>query len=108
MFETKLFEIRDEGTHIDVAAMKTISDAEQDQYLLRRAGYGVDSNLILISRLDGGQCHCDPYCWTNGRTMQIAHEYIAKNFDLHDSGDVIDVEYILGQTVEPKISERFN
>jgi hypothetical protein len=47
----------------------------------------------------------DPYDW-NDRTMQTAHNYIAKNFDDLSNGDVVDVEYILEETDEPKISER--
>ena len=38
--------------------------------------------------------------------MKVAHNYIATHWhDLVD-GDVVDVEFILGETAEKKISER--
>lgn len=38
--------------------------------------------------------------------MVEAHRYIESYFDKLNSGDVIDVEHILGETKEPKVSER--
>jgi len=40
--------------------------------------------------------------------MTVAHAYIEKNFHNLNSGDVIDVEFILGETDKPKTSERFD
>ena len=60
MIEIKLFEIRDVGTHIDVAAIRTVSDDTQEKYLLSHAGYGPNSDCILLCRLNGGQCEYDP------------------------------------------------
>jgi uncharacterized GH25 family protein len=38
--------------------------------------------------------------------LAVAHNYIIKHWhDLHD-GDVVDVEWILGETKQKKISER--
>jgi len=39
--------------------------------------------------------------------MLKAHEYIEKCFDELESGAVVDVEYILGETNKMKQSERF-
>ena len=40
------------------------------------------------------------------RTIQTAHKHIASNWQSLTSGDIIDVEYILNETKEKKISER--
>ena len=46
----------------------------------------------------------DAYDWRD-RTMQVAHDYIEKNWgDLVD-GAVVDVQFILGETAAPKVSE---
>jgi len=107
---TKLLEVRDEGTFIPV--MGTLMEAESDappgeSYLLRRAGYAVGQNLVLVVKLygNGERADCSPESWRS-RTMMVAHQYIATNWDTLRSGDVVDVEFILGLTAEPKESER--
>jgi hypothetical protein len=40
--------------------------------------------------------------------MREAHKYIAKNWGSLNNGDVIDIEYILGETTSPKVTERFD
>ena len=40
------------------------------------------------------------------RTMIVAHKFIKEHFDELETGDVIDVEYILGETDTQKMSER--
>ena len=52
-----------------------------------------------------GQSNYDPYSWGD-RTYSVAHNYIQEHWDEIKAGDVIDVEYILGETPEPKLSER--
>jgi hypothetical protein len=103
----KLLEIRDKGTFLPMFAFSTTVGTSQEQWLLRRAGYAYDSPCIMFGYLgQSGQKACyDPYDW-NDRTKQTAHHYIEKNWDKIRSGDVIDVEFILGETTEPKISER--
>lgn len=119
--QVKLLEIRDEGTMIPIIAIDMnpntlIDDMLQDtaqRYLLRRVGYPCDGRPnIAITALgaNGGMCWNDPYGWGGrtyrGRTYPIAHNYIIQRWhDLKD-GDVVDVEYIMGETKEPKKSER--
>ena len=77
-------------------------------YLLRRCGYSLDGPpMIMLTRLDGDAHHAttDPYVW-NDRTFKAAHLYITKNWATLKDGDVIDVEFILGETAQPKVSER--
>ncbi len=110
--KTKTFEIRDRATFIPALAVKLCSDGnEEDKYLLRRAGLDRDTSYhILLSHLQNGESHYDCYKWKNSplvRTMPVAHQYIEKHFDELETGSVIDVEFILGETTEIKKSEKF-
>jgi hypothetical protein len=105
---TKLFELRDKATFVPVIAVKLDGYNDQEHWLLRRSGYGLPSDLVLLAGLAGGtdKATCDPYDWTGNRTRQVAHKYITKHFDDLQTGAVVDVEYILGETTQPKKSER--
>lgn len=112
---TKALEIRDRGTFIPVIAIKMVPDDgmdhEPERYLLRRSGYGFDDPCVVLCRMECSgvdrNATYDPYSWGGGaRTYQVAHQYIIGHFDELESGDVVDVEFILGETSKPKISER--
>ncbi len=108
MLQTKLFEIRDRATCIPVVAI-FCSRSEQElndeeNFLLGRAGYGKFNDCIFLARLVGGDANYDPYQWGN-RTMQTAHSYIEDNWEELVSGAVVDVEFVLHETSEPKVSE---
>ena len=107
MIETKLFEIRDTGTFIPAIASRIapydFESNSPERYLARRAGYG--DALILLGKLEGGQSFYDPYDWCGNRTMQAAHLHIAENWNSLDSGDVVDVGFILGIYPTKKRSE---
>ena len=116
--EVKLFEIRDRGTFIPVMAVRLIvnemGDAgEVEFFLLRRAGYSKDQILIsqaepyiILCKLDGIEAQYDPFAWPNRRTMGTVHRHIIDLWQELKSGDVIDVEFLLGETQTPKKSER--
>lgn len=91
--KTKLFEIRDRGTFLPAIATEL---SRFDGYLTLRAGYCF-SSCILLGRLTGGTFCYDIYDWED-RTMHTAHEYIRDNWENLESGDVIDVQFILGET----------
>lgn len=108
---TKLFEVRDKGTFLPVIATELQAINPQDAYLLARAGYGQGhgpggdgARYVLLARLAGGVVKFDPYDWGD-RTMSVAHNYIVNNWDVLVSGSVVDVEFILGESTEPKRSE---
>src|ERR1035437_7365583 len=109
---TKTFEVRDAATFIPVRAVKLAPDCGEDRYLLSRAGYGimpkVQEKYVLLCRIDGGggECHSDFHDWPN-RTMHEAHKFIIKHFTALQSGEVIDIEYILGERIDKKLSEAF-
>ncbi len=75
-----------------------------DGYLMRRAGFG--EPMIYLVMLSTEKCAYDPYNWGRTRTMQIAHQWIEKNWDEAVSGQVVDVQAIIGETTEPKKSDR--
>jgi len=114
----KALEVRDAATFIPVIAIKMVPDyvfrfdeTTPERYLLRRAGYNFDDPCVVLVRMECSgvdrNATYDPYSWGGGsRTMTVAHDYIIKNFDNLNSGDVIDVEFILGETNQPKQSER--
>jgi hypothetical protein len=108
MLKTKLFEIRDRATFIPCIGIwidTRDSDVNAEFYLIRRAGYDEAYPLLLLTRLDGGgKAQYDAYDWGD-RTMQVAHDYIQNHWDELQSGDVVDVEFILGETTTPKESE---
>lgn len=116
MIETKLFEVRDARTFIPVAAtlLRTVernsigpTDREEaERYLLRRIGFLDEGPLfVILTSLVAGRSAFDPHEW-NSPTMNIAHLHILENWSRLASGDVVDVEYILGKTAAPKPSER--
>lgn len=111
--ESKLFEIRDSATFIPILAVRLTPASGDEAYLLARSGYGIEPEsqgaYIILCRIVGGEldARSTPNHWGQGtRTLPTAHRYIAEHWDTLTSGDVVDVEFILGETSEPKVSER--
>jgi hypothetical protein len=75
---------------------------------LRRCGYPCDGTPnVILTRLDGNGrgAFNDPYDWCD-RTWTAAHRWIIEHWAELKDGDVVDVEFILGETTTPKESER--
>lgn len=106
--QCKTLEIRDRMTFIPALAININPDNDAQRYLMRRCGYSCDGRPnIIMTRLSGdGQATNDPYAWGGRRTFGLAHNYIIDNWDKLNDGDVVDVEFILGETEAPKASER--
>jgi hypothetical protein len=109
--KTKVLELRDDGTFIALLCVDcSTADNEGQRYLLRRCGYSLLDGYpnVIITRLmgDGGKATNDPYYWGD-RTYTVAHDYIIRNWDTLSDGDVVDVEHILGESRNKKVSERF-
>jgi hypothetical protein len=115
---TKLLEIRDRATFIPALAVEMCPDTidadgiispqrhEAQRYLLRRCGYDWRHTTVLLTRLSGeDRATSDPYYWGD-RTWQVAHLWITEHWTELKDGDVVDVEFILGETSKPKVSER--
>lgn len=95
----KLFEIRDRYTLVPALAIQV---SGFDGYLMRRAGF--NGPMVYLVELATQKAHYDPYTWGN-RTMRTAHQFIEAHFEELASGDVIDVEFILGESTTKKQSE---
>ena len=104
--ETKVLEIRDRMTCISALGicMEASETTRPVQIHLRRAGYAPFNLCILLGPLDGGTFTYDPYS-QDGRTWKVAHEYVEKNWRHLVDGDVVDVEFILGETASKKVAE---
>lgn len=115
----KLLEVRDRATCITCYAFKLCPfdgsqiraailnrDEMREEYLLKRAGFNPDDGLIVLGSLsDRMKAQYDMYEWGD-RTFQTIHQYLIDNWDSVQSGDVLDVEFILGEVDKPKISEQ--
>lgn len=108
----KTFEIRDRATFIPILAVKLAPACEADRHLLARAGFGIfaaqQATYVQLVQISGGhgRSTCDPYDWgQNPRTFLVAHQHIIEHFDSLASGAVVDVEFILGETLVEKQSE---
>ena len=105
--EIKLIEVRDRGTFIPALAIRVTSTGDvAGDWLLRRGGFSLNGASIILIRLTDCEAQYDPYDWAN-RTMQTAHVWLLEHFEQIESGAVVDVEHILGETPAPKVSERF-
>lgn len=101
---TKILEVRDKATFIPVLALRLLPEVEAEEYLCHRAGFGRTKYILLTRLYMPSEMNYDPHAWPN-RTMKTAHLYIKENWDWLVSGDVIDVEFILGETKVKKLSE---
>jgi hypothetical protein len=106
----KCLEIRDRNTMIAVMAFKPIPENEAQRYLMRRDGWSctADEHCVMVIRTHSHSAMHDPYDYgRETRTMPEAHKYIEKHWDELVDGDVIDVEFILGETRAKKQSEAY-
>jgi len=105
--EVKVLEIRDSMTFIPVICIRPVPLNEPQRYLLRRDGYSGSADEHCIIMIDA-QCRgvaYDCYDWRSN-THAVAHNYIARHWAEIRDGDVIDAEFIRGESQAPKISER--
>ena len=100
----KYLEVRDAGTRMPVMAVIMRSDDEKARKILRSSGFSNHSYLVLLHFLVDGGTSWNVYHWAD-RTRENAHRYITDNWDILRNGDVVDVQFILGETDKPKESE---
>jgi hypothetical protein len=79
--------------------------ADLNTRILRRAGYAPGQVELLLTKLNQGLTRHEPFEWGDNRALATAHEYIRDNWYRLQSGQVIDVEFILGETTKPKEPE---
>lgn len=111
----KMFEVRDRSTMILVLAVKLGLGDPREERMLRKCGYGPQQlalgEEVMVTRLGGKYvATTDPHehgsgGYSCGRTMPAAHRHMINFWGSLETGAVIDVEYILGETTSPKESE---
>lgn len=97
----KALELRDDGTLIPVLAMKMEAASTAERWLFWRAGYPADGSAVVLMDLNTHRASVDPYSWAS-RTFAVGHQYVYERFDQLREGDVVDVEFLLGETPTPK------
>lgn len=123
--QTKTLEIRDRGTFIaalairfsfqehEAKAIELATAMWEDRSkgeraicrLWHRTGYGPGGGpYVIMMKLADCKAANDPYEWGN-RTMAVAHDYVRGHWDELVDGDVVDVEFILGETTTKKVPE---
>jgi hypothetical protein len=107
MIETKFFEVRDHGTFIPIISTRYVVDPNNSiaYSLFRHGGWSNDNPPIVVTHLSSSKANVNPFDWTNGRTMSIAHQHIIRDWDQLNSGQVIDVRVVLGETNIPVENE---
>lgn len=119
--DIKLIEIRDRGTFIPAMAIRLRNRTPEEFFLLRRAGYGAEEiggpeespgvlahgrePYIVLAKLVEVEAHYDAFLWRNPRTMGTAHRELIANWEKYQSGDVLDVRFVLGEQDKPAVSE---
>ena len=113
--ESRLIEIRDEGTCIPAIAIRMVNTVhihninafEACEWLIHtRSGYPENGSGIVLMRLSDQKATVDPYEW-GGRTMPAAHHYVCEHFDELEDGQVLDVRVVLREAEKAVESDRF-
>lgn len=125
--QSKLIEIRDYGTCMialavcpdapnllhrqEGAAKKDRECLAAERWAWERSGYPSERRYVLLYPIDpdvaaGGYGHKAYDSQYQDRTWTTTHEWLIQHFDEIDSGAVLDVRVILGETEMPAISDR--
>ena len=102
----KTVEIRDRGTLIPAFAILMLPSDEYELFLFKGAGYGYVHPCIMLVSIEAPwlSARFSDEWRDKSRTMFTAHKYIEDNFNEIKNGDVIDVEYILGEKEEKSLN----
>lgn len=105
--DVKVFELRDRMTTISIMCIKIdmTEVTEPDRFIIRRSGWGSDAKMLYMINLSTCQCIFEAGRW-NSATYDVAHQYIEEHWYDLKGGEVIDAEYIRGESERPKESER--
>jgi inhibitor of KinA sporulation pathway (predicted exonuclease) len=96
----KYIEVRDRATCMSVLAIKIDTERQVEREIIYWSGHG---GFIMMIDLAGPKIERAWAHWgKNDRTRSEAHKYIEENWDKIQSGDVVDVEFVLGEVKKPK------
>lgn len=114
----KFIEIRDSMTFVPAVSFRVINDddtmklSRQESYLLERAGFPFCEEStkyegrIVLWPMSRDRVEVDSAKWKD-RTFATIHRHLEEHWDDVVSGQVLDVEFILGETTKPKESEGY-
>lgn len=104
----KFLEIRDSATFIPAVAFRLRPEHPRERYLAARAGFfQSQEQAIWLLKLVTMEAGCHENCWDGSRTMKEAHKWIKANWKDVVTEDVIDVQFILGETDSKAMSEYY-
>jgi hypothetical protein len=72
--------------------------------MMAASGWANHSESVMLTSMSDYETRCDPFV-KKDRTYFTAHRYIQENWKNLRSGDVVDVQFILGETEEIKEPE---
>jgi len=105
----KFLEVRADGYFLSmlaVGAYPTIDKLnDREIWILNRAGRSAKHTQILLMDLVSGASSWEPGNWTDRETT-ITHVHLLSNWKSIKSGDVIDIQYILGERKTIRLSEQ--
>ncbi len=95
---TKIFEVFDRSAYLRVLATRLDHRTTRELFLLN--GADLTNGQIQVTTLTPYvESHSDPSGWGNG-TMRTVHEHLIERWDVLNTGDVVDVEHILGEKLD--------
>jgi len=107
--ESFMIEIRDRGTFVPALVTRIDPANIYQAFLCECAGIQSAPRTIVLTvfaafqhRLVCSNIDCEEWC---DRTFRVAHKYVEENFDFVRENPVVDVEFVNGETLAPKVSE---
>lgn len=106
MVQLKLIEVRDVQTFIPALAIRFQG---ADNWLLAKAGFLRTNDYVLLINLVTLEANTIPDKWGSGEfnTMKVVHKTLKNEWDDIQNNEVIDVDFIIGNSEVPKVSERY-
>lgn len=102
--ETKVFEVRDRLTFIPIMAIRLNQEDPQERYLVRQSGWTAEFIFARINNMHFTM----GIEWQKDRTLGTVTRHIRENWNNLISGEVIDVEFVLGEVSKPKRAQRLD
>jgi len=105
--EVKVLEVRDKMTFMPVLAIWFNTTDSREHWLLHRAGFHTPTDYLMVAPLtDLHRATTDPFDHSNARTMRTLHQHLYDHWSTIKTGDLIDIEVVLGEKTTPKVSEQ--
>jgi hypothetical protein len=103
--ETKIFEVRDIATRIMLVVISLATTNKRELNNLRRDGYNPSEEYYLFIWPGFNEVSYNPDMWIKKRTRYISTSFVGTYFNRLNTGDVIDVEYLIGESIKKKYPE---